>query len=116
MHFTYIPILGAMAIHGVMRYVCSSLKCDKVSDRPQWIKQHDAISKKANKPVVLKEYGTPLPHNRAATDASWQASVFERVDSPPIKFGSPVREGQASIRTVSARSTRYSTAMQSTRH
>jgi len=36
---------------------------DKISNRAQWIEQHDAIGKKANELVILEEYGTPFPDN-----------------------------------------------------
>lgn len=48
-----------------------------ITDIVQWIQQHDDIGKKAGKPVVLEEYGTPFPHNHIATMSPWQTAVLE---------------------------------------
>jgi mannan endo-1,4-beta-mannosidase len=39
--------------------------------------QHDEIGKKANKPVILEEYGTPFRQNHTATEGPWQATVLK---------------------------------------
>lgn len=42
-----------------------------------WIQVHDAIGKVARKPVILEEYGTPLPKNHTETEAPWQDAVLK---------------------------------------
>lgn len=37
----------------------------------EWIEQHDEIGRKAEKPVVLEEYGTPFPNNHTGTEGPW---------------------------------------------
>ena len=43
----------------------------------EWIAQHDLLGKKAGKPVILEEYGTPFPHNHTGTEAPWQEAVLD---------------------------------------
>ncbi|KAL4907764.1 mannan endo-1,4-beta-mannosidase B [Aspergillus multicolor] len=40
-----------------------------------WVRQHDAIGKRFNKPVVFEEYGTPLNHTQL--ERPWQITVVE---------------------------------------
>jgi mannan endo-1,4-beta-mannosidase len=42
-----------------------------------WIQVHDVIGKVAGKPVILEEYGTPLPNNHTETEAPWQDAVLK---------------------------------------
>ncbi|MCJ1310276.1 hypothetical protein MMC25_003938 [Agyrium rufum] len=42
-----------------------------------WIKEHDQLGKKYNKPVVLEEYGSPYPNNHTAITKPWQTTVVQ---------------------------------------
>ncbi|OIW28323.1 glycoside hydrolase [Coniochaeta ligniaria NRRL 30616] len=42
-----------------------------------WIQQHDDAGAKANKPVILEEYGSPYRHNHTSVLQPWQETVLE---------------------------------------
>ncbi|KAL4863200.1 mannan endo-1,4-beta-mannosidase B [Aspergillus spectabilis] len=41
----------------------------------EWVRQHDAIGKRAGKPVVFEEYGTPINHTEL--ERPWQLTVVK---------------------------------------
>ena len=52
-----------------------------------WIKEHDAVGKKAGKPVVLEEYGgPPSSHNHTGVEGPWQSTVLKETSVAVDQF------------------------------